>query len=102
MKMTSNTPPAHRVHGRERLREQELYNLARIVSDALNEAEYLISKVSGKVTSRVSDYEGSKGTAPLDLREIGRIFDEARDCALIAIEYLKQASDQALPPQPPF
>jgi hypothetical protein len=104
MKMTSSIPPAHRVHGRERLREEELYNLTRIVSEALDEADYLARKVNGKVYSRVSDHDGSKGTASpdLDLRGIGELLAEAHQCAGVAIEYLRQARDRVLPPEPPF
>jgi hypothetical protein len=93
--------PAQREHGLDRLREDECYHLTELIERALSEAEYLVRKVHNKAFNRTLDYDGSKGTAPLDRDEATRILTEARDCAQAAIEYLYRALS-ALEGEPPF
>ena len=84
--------PAQRVHGIDRLREQECYQLSSLIQDCLNEADHLIRKVNNKAYNRVLDYDGSKGTAPLDRAEARGILDEAYECASLALTYIYDAS----------
>jgi hypothetical protein len=83
--------PAQREHGLDRLREDECYNLTNLIRDGLEEAAHLVRKASSKAYNRTLDYDGSKGTAPLDRDEIAGILTESRDCAQVAIHYLYRA-----------
>ena len=74
-----------------RLREDECYHLTILIRDSLDEASHLVRKASSKAHSRTLDYDGSKGTAPLDPDEVPAILTEARDCAQVAIDYLYRA-----------
>jgi hypothetical protein len=91
--------PAQREHGMNRLREEECYHLTNLINDCLNEAEHLVRKVHGKAQGRVLDYDGSKGTKPLDRDEARKTLNEAYDCASLALTYLFEVS-QHLQPQP--
>jgi hypothetical protein len=84
--------PAQRVHGMDRLREDECYRLASLIGDCLGEAEHLVSKVYNQAWDRVTDHDGSKGTRPLDRVEARRILDEAYDCTSLALTYIYSAS----------
>jgi len=84
--------PTQREHGRNRLREQECYHLTSLIEDCLSEAEHLVKKVHNKVYNRVLDYDGSKGTPPLDRAEARQLFEEAYDCASLALTYIYSAS----------
>jgi hypothetical protein len=95
------TVPAQREHGLDRLREDECYHLTELTERALSESEFLVRKVHNKAFSRTLDYDGSKGTAPLDRDEATRILTEARDCTQVALEYLYRAVS-ALEGEPPF
>jgi hypothetical protein len=98
---TDKHVPAQREHGLDRLREDECYHLTELIERALSESEYLVRKVHNKAFNRTLDYDGSKGTAPVDPDEATRILSEARDCAQVAIEYLYRAVS-ALDGEPPF
>ena len=101
---TAKPAPAQRVHGISRLREDECYHLTRLIETSLQEAEHLVSKVHNKAYGRVIDYDGAKGTQPLDHAEAKKILDEAYDCASLAPTYLFNVSthlDEA-PEEPPF
>jgi hypothetical protein len=89
---TTRPVPAQRVHGMDRLREDECYRLASLIRDCLGEAEHLIRKVYNKARNRVTDPDGSKGTRPLDRVEARRILDEAYDCTSLALTYIYSAS----------
>src|SRR5262249_61005543 len=69
--------PTQREHGRNRLREQECYHLTSLIEDCLSEAEHLVKKVQNKVYNRILDYDGSKGTKPLDRAYARQLFGEA-------------------------
>ena len=88
---TEKIVPAQREHGLDRLREDECHHLTLLIRDSLDEASHLVRKASSKAFSRTLDYDGSKGTAPLDRDEIAGILTEARDCAQVAIHYLYRA-----------
>jgi hypothetical protein len=84
--------PAQREHGRARLREDECYHLTNLIKDCLDEAEHLVRKVHGKAFNRNLDYDGTKGTAPLDTDEATQVLNEARECAQAAVLYLVQVT----------
>ncbi len=71
-----------------RLREDECYHITSLITDCLSEAEHLVRKVHSKIQGRVLDYDGSKGTQPLDRDEARKILDEAYDCASLALTYI--------------
>ncbi len=98
---TDKPVPAQREHGLDRLREDECYHLTDLIQASLSESEYLVRKVHNKAFSRTLDYDGSKGTAPLDRDEATRVLREACDCAQVAMEYLYRAVS-ALDGEPPF
>ena len=94
-----------REHGRNRLREQECYHLTSLIEDCLSEAEHLVKKVHSKVYDRALDFDGSKGTKPLDRDEARQVFEEAYDCASLALTYIYSASthlrdEKSAPPEP--
>jgi hypothetical protein len=84
--------PAQRVHGMDRLREEECYQLTGLIDSCLNEAEHLVRKVHNKAFNRTLDHDGSKGTEPLDRAEARQILDEAYDCVCLAMAYVYSAS----------
>ena len=88
---TEKHVPAQREHGLNRLREEECYHLTTLIRECLDEAGHLVRKVHGKAYNRTLDYDGSKGTAPLDRAEAQRILTEACGCAAVAIEYMYRA-----------
>jgi hypothetical protein len=88
---TDKPVPAPREHGMNRLREDECSHLTDLIERALSESEYLVRKVHSKAFNRTLDYDGSKGTAPLDRDEATRILTEAGDCAQVAVDYLYRA-----------
>jgi hypothetical protein len=88
---TGKSVPTQREHGMTRLREDECHHLTNLIRDGLDEASHLVRKASSKAFSRTLDYDGSKGTAPLDPDEMSGILTEARDCAQVAIDYLYRA-----------
>lgn len=90
---TEKTVPAQREHGMTRLREDECYHLTNLIRDSLDEASHLVRKAHSKAHNRTLDYDGSKGTAPLDPAEVRDILTEARDCAAVALDYLFRAAD---------
>jgi hypothetical protein len=98
---TEKSVPAQREHGLDRLREDECYHLTDLIGQALTESGHLVRKVHNKAFNRTLDYDGSKGTAPLDRDEAFRILAEARDCTQVALEYLYRAVS-ALEGEPPF
>ena len=98
---TDKPVPAQREHGLDRLREDECYHLTELIERSLSESEYLVRKVHNKAFNRTLDYDGSKGTAPLDRDEATRILAEARDCTQVAMEYLYRALS-AMEGEPPF
>ena len=98
---TEKPVPAQREHGLDRLREDECYHLTELIERSLSESEYLVRKVHNKAFNRTLDYDGSKGTAPLDRDEATGILSEARDCTQVAIEYLYRAVS-AMEGEPPF
>ena len=102
---TEKSTLAQREHGRNRLREQECYHLTSLIEDCLSEAEHLVKQVHSKVRNRVLDLDGSKGTQPLDRDEARQIFEEAYDCASLALTYIYSASthlrdEESAPPEP--
>lgn len=88
---TDKHVPAQREHGMVRLREDECYHLTDLIERALSESEFLVRKVHNKAFNRTLDYDGSKGTVPLDRDEARRILTEAGDCAQVAVDYLYRA-----------
>jgi hypothetical protein len=102
----SKPAPAQREHGMSRLREEECYYLTNLAQVCLNEAEHLIRKIQNKVSNRVFDHDGSKGTRPMDDAEVTRTLDEAYDCAALALTYLFSVSlhlkDDRINSEPPF
>lgn len=88
--------PAQREHGMNRLREDECYHITSLITDCFNEAEHLVRKVHGKTQGRVLDYDGSKGTQPLDRDEARKTLGEAYDCASLALTYLFEVSQHLL------
>jgi hypothetical protein len=98
---TETETKAPRERGISRLREEECYHLTAIVRDALTEAEHLTSKVHSLTSSRFIDWDGSKGTEPLDRAELGKTLHEAYDCAAIALGYLYEAHEQMSVPSTP-
>jgi hypothetical protein len=100
--------PAQRVHGMDRLREDECYHITGLILDCFMEAEHLIRRVRNKAQNRVLDHDGSRGTKPLSVSEFGPVFDEAHDCLALAMTYLFTVSTnmrhQAEEPweEPPF
>ncbi len=89
---TTEPKPAQRVHGMDRLREEECYRLTGLIGDCLDEAEHLVKKVNNKAFNRTLDHDGSKGTKPLDRAEARQILDEAYDCVSLALAYIYSAS----------
>jgi hypothetical protein len=89
---TAKPKPAQRVHGMDRLREEECYYLAALIEKCLDEARYLVKKVYSKAWNRTLDHDGSKGTRPLDRAEARQILNEAFDCVSLALAYLYEAS----------
>ena len=98
---TVKPAPAQREHGISRLREQECYDLTNLIQNCLDEAEHLVRKVHNKAYNRVLDYDGSKGTQPLDRAEARKILDEAYECASLALTYIYNVSTH-LDEEPPF
>jgi len=98
---TEKAAPAQREHGISRLREQECYDLTNLIQNCLDEAEHLVRKVHNKAYNRVLDYDGSKGTQPLDRAEAKKILDEAYECASLALTYIYNVSTH-LDEEPPF
>jgi hypothetical protein len=101
---TAKPAPAQRVHGIDRIREDECYYLTTLIGSCLDEAEHLVRKVHSKTYNRVIDYDGSKGTQPLDRAEAKQILDEAYECASLALTYIYNASTHLTeaPGEPPF
>jgi hypothetical protein len=89
---TAKSKPAQRVHGMDRLREEECYYLAALIGECLDEARHMVRKVYNKAWNRTLDHDGSKGTKPLDRAETRQILDEAYDCLALAMTYLFDAS----------
>jgi hypothetical protein len=89
---TDKSTPAQREHGMNRLREDECYRLTGLIGDCLGEADYLVRKVYSKVQNRTMDYDGSKGTKPLDCEEARKILNEAYECASLALSYIYTAA----------
>jgi hypothetical protein len=89
---TDKSTPAQREHGMNRLREEECYHITGLIGDCLGEAEHLVRKVYSKVQQRVIDYDGAKGTKPLDRDEARQILDEAYACASLALSYIFSAA----------
>jgi hypothetical protein len=89
---TAKPKPAQRVHGMDRLREEECYHLAGLIGECLDEGRHLVKKVYNKAWNRTLDHDGSKGTRPLDRAEARQILDEAYDCVSLALAYLYEAS----------
>jgi len=85
--------PAQRVHGRERLREEECYYLTGLISQCLDEAHHLVRKVYHTSFNRTLDHDGTKGTAPLDHAGTRQILDEAHECTRAALSYLWEAAN---------
>jgi hypothetical protein len=83
--------PAQREHGLARLREEECYYLTSLVKEGLGEAEHLVRKVNSKAFNRTVDYDGAKGTKPLDRAEARAVLAEAYECAALALAYLYEA-----------
>ncbi len=96
---TATEKKTPRERGINRLREEECYHLTSIVRDALNEAEHLTSKVHSLTSSRFMDWDGSKGSTPLDRAELGETLHEAYDCAAIALGYLAEAHEHMSEPK---
>jgi hypothetical protein len=88
----SKRVPAQRVHGINRLREEECYYITALVRQCLDEAEHLVRKAHDKCYSRVLDHDGSKGTQPLDHVEMMLILDEAYECTVLALTYIFSTS----------
>ena len=101
---TAKAVPAQREHGISRLREQECYDLTNLIQNCLDEAEHLVRKVHNKAYNRVLDYDGTKGTQPLDRAEAKQILDEAYECASLALSYIYNVSTHLteVPDEPPF
>ena len=89
---TGKSTPAQREHGMNRLREEECCRLTGLIGDCLGEADYLVRKVYNKVQQRVMDYDGAKGTKPLDRDEARQILDEAYACASLALSDIFSAA----------
>ncbi len=89
---TKKDVPAQRVHGVERLREDECYHLTSLILDCLREAEHLVRKVYSKAQNRTLDHDGSRGTKPLDRDELVATLNEAYDCGSQALSYLYSAA----------
>ena len=94
---TDKRTPVQREHGMNRLREDECYHITSLINDCLSEAEHLVRKVHGKVQGRVLDYDGSKGTKPLDREDARKTLNEAYDCASLALTYIFEVCQHLLP-----
>jgi hypothetical protein len=100
---TTEPAPIKREHGISRVREEECYHLTSLIRDCLDEAEHLIRKAHNKAYNRILDHDGSKGTRPLDHVELLSIFDEAFECASLALTYIFSVSSHMRDDtQPPF
>ena len=89
---TEKSAPAQREHGMIRLREEECHHLTGLIGDCLGEADYLVRKVYNKVQQRTLDYDGAKGTKPLDRDQARQILDEAYACASLGLSYIFSAA----------
>jgi hypothetical protein len=89
---TSKPVPAQRVHGLNRVREDQCYHLSALIVACLSEAEHLVRKVNSKAFNRTIDHASTKGTEPLNPAELRQILLEACVCAQTATEYLCQAA----------
>jgi hypothetical protein len=94
--------PAQREHGLKRLREEECYQATSLIESCLTEAEHLVRKIHNKAYNRVLDFDGTKGTQPIDPGEIMPILDEAYECASLALVYLFNVSTHLRDEIPPF
>ena len=56
--------PIQRMHGMDRLREEECYYVTGLIDECLKEAQHLVRKVYHKAFNRTIDHDGSKGTQP--------------------------------------
>jgi hypothetical protein len=106
---TNGTPakdkpaPAQREHGIKRLREEECFQTTSLIETCLQEAEHLVRKIHNKAYNRVMDYDGSKGTQPINPAELMPILDEAYECTSLALTYLFNISVHLRDDtQPPF
>jgi hypothetical protein len=100
---TAKAAPAQREHGIKRLREEECFQATGLIESCLTEAEHLIRKVHMKAYNRVMDYDGTKGTHPINPDEITPILDEAYECTSLALTYLFNVSTHLRDDsQPPF
>ena len=84
--------PVQRVHGMDRLREEECYYVTGLIDECLKEAQHLVRKVYHKAFNRTIDHDGSKGTQPLDRPQAVKTLSEAYDCAALALAYIFSAS----------
>jgi hypothetical protein len=99
---TDKSTPLQREHGMIRLREEECYRLTGLIGDCLGEADFLVRKVYNKVQQRTMDYDGAKGTKPLDRDEARQILNEAYACASLALTYIYSAATHLRDdPEPP-
>jgi hypothetical protein len=100
---TDKSMLAEREHGMNRLREEECYRLTGLIGNCLGEADYLVRKVYNKAHQRTLDYDGAKGTKPLNRDEARQILDEAYACASLALSYIYSAAthlrDDTEPPK---
>lgn len=87
-----DVPLTRREHGIENVREQVIFNLTGLAESALYEAERLVDQVKKIAFERIYDYDGSKGTEPIDEAMIAKVVTESLDCIDVAAEYLSRLS----------
>jgi hypothetical protein len=90
---TAQTKHPAREHGMAKLREEECYHLTGLVRNALNAAERLNEEVHRELSDRYTDFDGRKGTEPLDREHACIRLSEAYDCAAVALTYLWHVTD---------
>jgi hypothetical protein len=90
--MAAAKPAPQPRHGLNRLREEECYYLSGLIKRCLYEAQHLVETVHDTAFDRTTDYDGSKGTKPLNRVEAHAILGEAYECAALALAYIHMAS----------
>jgi hypothetical protein len=87
---TTTDAVAEREHGINRVQEQLVYHVSALSESVLREAQQLMSNLNRTVLRRTTDYDGSKGTAPVDMANVAAIIGETLDCIDVASEQLSR------------
>jgi len=86
----TDAEPAEREHGITRVQEELVYHVTGLAEAALYEAERLMNGLKTSAIKRTTDYDGSKGTDPLDMGRVVAVVSEALDCIDVASEQLSR------------